>query len=445
MAITAAGVGSGLDIENIVTQLMTLERQPLVALQRRESDTRAQISAYGTLKSTISSFQDAMKDLSTLDAFRVFGSESSDEAVMTAEADSDAANGIYNLEVTRLAQNHKLGSAQFAETATFGGTAGDQMTLTVGSEFTTIDLGGAQTLSEIRDAINAASDNPGVTATLINVGGGNQHLVLTADESGYEGRVQVSYGGTLSDTTFNFSTRNEDSLGEPLTDLANLDAAFSIDGFDIISASNTVNSVVDGLNIELKGEGSATLNISRDTASIQESAQSFVDAYNEVFSTIDSLQARELSGDSTLLSIERLMRGILNTAPGGLNGAFSALSEVGIKTDRDTGQLTLNTADFTAALDTDFAGLAQLFANDDQGYAYRFDTLAGNILDQDGVIDSREDGLNARVRRLEDDQADLERRLDLREAALRRQYSVLDQLVGSLQSTSTFLLQNFAG
>ena len=94
MAITAAGVGSGLDIETIVSQLMTLERQPLVALQRRESDTRAQISAYGSLKSAISSFQDAMKGLSSLDAFSIFQSESSDEDVMTATASSEAAAGI---------------------------------------------------------------------------------------------------------------------------------------------------------------------------------------------------------------------------------------------------------------------------------------------------------------------------------------------------------------
>lgn len=444
MAITAAGVGSGLDIENIVSQLMTLERQPLVALRQRESDTRAQISAYGTLKSAISSFQDAMKDLSTLDAFRVFNAESSDDAVMAASADSDAAGGIYNLEVKRLAQNHKMGSAQFADTATFGGGAGDLITLTVGADSTTIDLSTAQTLSEVRDAINSASDNPGVTATLINVGGGNQHLVLTADESGYEDRVQVAYGGAIDAGTFKFSTRNEDSLGATLTDLAELDAAFSIDGFDIVSSTNNVTSVVDGLNIELKGEGSATLNVSRDSASVQESAQAFVDAYNNVFSTIDSLQEGELSGDSTLLSVERLMRGILNAAPTGLTGAFSALSEVGIKTDRDSGLLTLNGSEFTDALDADFAGLAQLFANDDQGYAFRFDALAGSILDEDGLIDSREDGLNARVRRLENDQADLERRLDLRETALRREYTALDQLVGTLQSTSNFLLQNFA-
>ncbi len=443
MAITASGVGSGIDIESIVSQLMTLERQPLVALERRESDTRAQISAYGSLKGAISSFQDAMQDLSSLDAFRVFQSESSDDGVITASADGSAAAGIYNLDVERLAQNHKMGSDAFSETQVFGGGAGDGLTLTVGTESVEIDLTAAKTLSEIRDAVNSAGDNPGVTATILNVGDGQQRLILTADESGYEQRVQLSFNGGVNATSFNFATTNRDSEGTPLVDLAALDAAYRIDGFALASASNNISSVIDGLDIQLEGEGSATLNVTRDTAAIEESATAFVDAYNNVFATLEALRAGELAGDSTLLSIERQMRGVINTAPVGLSGSYDALSQVGIKTDRDTGQLTLDSREFGAALDADFAGAASLFANDDQGYAFRFDALAASMLDDAGLVDSRVDGLNTRVRRLETDQAELERRLDLRETALRRQYAALDQLVGSLQGTSTFLLQNF--
>ncbi len=443
MAITAAGVGSGIDIESIVSQLMSLERQPLIALQRRESDTRAQISAFGSLKSAISDFQTAMKDLSTLDAFRVFQSESSDEDVMTASAGSEAASGIYNLDVTRLAQNHKMGSDQFAKTATFGGGGGDALTLTVGTNSATIDLSTASTLEQVRDAVNSATDNPGVTATILNVSDTDQRLILTADESGYEDRVQLSFAGGINAATFNFTTTNQDSLGATLVDLTELDASYSIDGFALTSASNNISTVIDGLSIELKGEGSATLNVTRDNASIEESAKAFVDAYNNVLSTIDALKANDLSGDSTLRSVVSTMRNVLNTQPAGLTGAYTALSELGIKTDRDTGQLTINSSEFGTALDTDFASVAQVFANDDQGYAFRFDALAGSLLDNDGLIDSRVDGLNTRVRRMEDEQADWERRLDLREIALRREYTRLDQLVGSLQSTSTFLLQNF--
>lgn len=443
MAITASGIGSGIDIESIVSQLMTLERQPLVALERRESDTRAQISSFGTLKSAISSFQDAMKELSTLGAFRKFQSSSSDEAVMTATADSEAAAGIYNLDVTRLAQNHKMGSEEFAETDTFGGKNNDALTLTVGGDAMTIDLSTALTLSEVRDAINSAADNPGVTATILNTGGGNQRLILTADESGYDNRVELSFSGTIKANTFGFVTTNQDADGNRLTDLADLDAAYSIDGFELTSATNSIATVVDGLSFELKGEGTATLSVTRDDTAIEESAKAFVDAYNDVLSTVDALRQQDLSGDSTLLSVVRLMRSVLNTAPSGLDGSYGALSELGIKTDRDTGQLTFNATEFGKALDADFASVAQLFANDDQGYAFRFESLAEQMLEDNGVIDSRVDGLNERVKRLTSDQAELERRLDLREVALRRQYSALDQLVGSLQSTSAFLLQNF--
>ena len=431
MSITAAGVGSGLDIESIVSQLMSLERRPLVALQQRESDTRAQISAYGTLKSSLSSFQDAMKDLSSLDKFRVFESNSSNEDVMTATADADAAGGLYNLD-------------EHADTTTFGGGAGDALTLTVGTDSTTIDLSSAQTLSQVRDAINSASDNPGVTATILNTGSGNQRLILTADESGYEDRVQLSYGGAVNAGTFNFGTTNQDNLGATLVDLTELDAAYSIDGFALSSASNNISSAVDGLSIELKGVGAATLNVTRDSTAIKESVDAFVAAYNNVFTTIDSLQAGDLSGDSTLVSIERSMRGVLNAAASGLTGSYSALSEIGITTNRDTDLLQLDSSDLTAALDNDFASVAQVFANDDQGYAFRFDAIAESILEEDGLIDAREDGLDTRVRTLEDDQLDLERRLELRETTLRQQYAALDTLVGSLQSTSSFLFQNFS-
>lgn len=444
MAITAAGVGSGLDIENIVSQLMTLERRPLVTIQGQVSATQAKISSYGTLKSAISSFQDAMQELSTLDAFRKYTSTSTDEDVMTATADADAAAGIYNISVSRLAQNHKMGSNEFLDTATLGGGAGDALTLTVAGNSASIDLSTAQSLSEVRDAINAAADNPGVTATILNTGGGNQRLILTADESGYEKRVEVGYGGSVSAATFGFAVTNQDSLGTKLTDLTQLDASYSIDGFALTSSSNKISSALDGLTLELKDEGDATLSLARDDAAIEESAKAFVDAYNEVLSTVDTLREGGLSGDSALNSIVRSMRNTLNTPPVGLTGSFSALSQLGIKTNPDTGLLDFNSSDFTDAMDTDFASVAQVFANDDQGVAFRFDQMADFLLEDDGLLDSRVDGFNRRIRSLENDEANMERRLELKEASLRAQYSALDTLVGSLQSTSNFLFQNFA-
>jgi flagellar hook-associated protein 2 len=160
MAITAAGVGSGLDIENIVSQLMSLERRPLVALQQKTRAAESEISALGTFKSQLSTFQDAMEELSSLDEFRKFASSSTDEDVLTATADGDAAAGNFSVEITRLAQNNRYASQEFASGATVGGGASDGLTLTVDGESVTIDLSTAQTPSQIRDAINNADDNP---------------------------------------------------------------------------------------------------------------------------------------------------------------------------------------------------------------------------------------------------------------------------------------------
>lgn len=442
MALTAAGVGSGLDVESIVSQLMRLEQRPLSRLQSQESDYRAQLSAYGRLKSSLSSFQTAMQELSSMDKFKVFSTSSSDEDVLTATADSDAAAGIYSLEVTRLAQNHKMGSAEYADTDLIGGGGTDSLDIAIGSDSFSIDLSTAKTLSAIRDEINSATDNPGVTATIINTGAGTQRLVLTSDESGYEKRLQVTE--SISSNPLNLTTINTDQLGNPmLTDLQQqeLDAAFTIDGYDITASSNNVSGVVDGITLNLKQVGSANLTLERNTESIEKSVQSFVDAYNKVVNTVRELRAGDLEADRTTLSVMNQLRNVLNTAPVGLTGSYSALSQIGIATDPKVGTLSLNSSDLAEALDSDFQSVAELFAHDDQGVAFRFDALVEGLLDSEGIIDAREEGINARIDSLETQQSNWEYRLEMREKTLRARFSALDALVGQMQSTSSFLTQ----
>ena len=446
MAITAAGVGSGLDIENIISQLMTLERRPLLAIQDKVKAADAEVSSLGSFKSQLSTFQDAMQELSTLDAFRKFNTTSSDDEVLTATANGDAAAGVYNIDVERLAQNFKQGSKEFGAGATVGGNAGDALTLTVDGESATIDLSTALTIDELRDAVNSSFDNPGVTATVLNFGDGVQRLIMTAEESGFEKSFELSYSGSVSAATFDFETLNKDSMGATLTDLTQLDAVFSIDGYALTGAGNRVSDVVDGLTFELKGLGSATINLERDDAAIEESARKFVDAYNTLRSEIQALENKNFSNTSLTRSVSSALRDALNIGANGLSEGFSALSQVGIKTNAKTGELEFNSNEFGSALNTDFTGVAQLFANDDQGVAFRFDALIDRFLDtKTGPVETRLDSLNERKDDLQDKEADLERRLELKEISLRSQYAALDRLVGSLQSTSGFLLQNLYG
>jgi flagellar hook-associated protein 2 len=173
--------------------------------------------------------------------------------------------------------------------------------------------------------------------------------------------------------------------------------------------------------------------------------QSFVDAFNELKTTIDSLsgEGNDLEADNTLRSIENQIQSVFNTPPSALSSGFTYLSEVGVAFQRD-GKLSLDSGALQTAIDTDFAGMAELFANDDQGYLFRVDTLISNIVKADGLIDIRQDGLNSRIDRVDQRISDMEYRLGLREQRLLNQFSTLDALMGQLQGTSAFLSQQLA-
>jgi len=442
MAITAGGVGSGLDINGIVSQLMALERQPVYKLESKVRGYESQLSAFGKIRSALSSFESAMEGLGSLDKFKVYSTSSSDDDVLTASADSNAAAGIYSMEVTRLAQNHKLGSSEIDKADLFSGN----LAITVDGSLLSIDTSGL-TLEGIRNAINEDSGNPGVTATIINTGGDNQRLILTADESGTAKSITVDETTLSNDTSgpgasaLGLTIANRDKNGVLLGSIAELDANYSIDGYALTSASNEVSGAIDGISFNLKDIGTSTLSLNRDTDEIKENVQEFVKAYNNLYSTLNDLGKGELQGDSSVRSIQSAIRGVYTTAPTGLTGTYTALVQLGLNSDSTTGELSLDSSDLETALDTDFQSVAELFAHDDQGFAYRLSDIAGTLLENNGVVHSREEGLRSRIDDAEDDIISLESRLEYKEAALRAKYASLDSLIGSMQSTMSFVSQ----
>ncbi len=440
--ITAPGVGSGLDVQSIVSQLMALERRPLDALARRQDQYEAQLSAYGQLKSALSGFQDAMEDLGSTDAFKVYGATSSDESALEVTANSSASLGTYNVRVERLASNHKMASAEFLDTTTFGGTAGDALVVQVGQDAAnaiTVDLSSAKSLEDIRDLINEDAGNPGVTATIINGNDGNQKLILTADETGSASAISLSYGGSIDASTFGMQTLND--IGG---DTALLDSEISVDGYTITRSTNTLTDVIQGVTLDLQAARPGVdiqITVDRDIAAVQESVEGFADAYNDLRSTIRSLREGQLEADSTLLSIERGLLGILNDPTS--TGTFSHLTEIGVSIQKD-GTMSVNGSRLENALNTDYSAVAELFADADTGYAVRLGSLAGMWLEDGGLIESRTDGLDSRIEDLEDRQSAMDRRLAQVEARYLKQFSNLDSLMSQLQGTSSFLTSQLA-
>ena len=439
--ISAAGIGSGLDVESIVTQLMAIERQPLDALQQKKTGIDARISAYGNLKSALSTFQTAMKDLSTPSALKVFTATSADDSVFTATATSTAAASTFRIEVIRQAERHKLASAEALDTDTFGGGAGDALTIQVGvnaADSLTVDLSTAATLGDVRDAINSDPANPGVTATIISGNNGNQKLVLTADDSGAANALTLSYGGGVSAASFGFQEIN--NIGG---NTALLDAEVSVDGYSVTRGSNTIDDIIQGVTLDLHAAAPGTvisLDIERDTAAVSDSVQAFADAYNEIMSTIRGLRDGDLGTDSALFSIERGLRSVMNTPASGLPSGLGYLGEIGLTFSRE-GTLTVDASDVEAALNNDFNAVSELFSTAGQGFASRLDTLVDGWLDVNGLIKGRTDGLDSSKHLLDTREESLQYRLTQVESSLRAQFSQLDTLLGGLQVTSDYLSQ----
>ncbi|VAW54199.1 Flagellar cap protein FliD [hydrothermal vent metagenome] len=441
-AISAAGIGSGLDVQSIVSQLMAIERIPLQRLQFKQSQLESQISAYGTLSSDLSAFQEAMDALGSKDALKVFTTNSTNEDVIGVTANSSANIGSFDVEVIRLAEYYKLSSDEKLNTDTFGGNAGDSISFQVGidvADTITIDLSTAMTLSEIRTALNDDVSNPGVSATVINGDNGNQKIIFTADESGSDNAVTIAYGNTINATTLNLQTINNIA-----GDLSLLDAELSVDGYTVTRSTNTISDVITGITLTLKSEdvgNTQTISIDRDIESIEASVQGFADAYNALQTSLDTLRNGQLEADSSILSIERRILSILNTPATG--GVYSVLSQVGLTLQKD-GTMSLKNSDLQTALQTDFNGVSELFAADTDGYANRLSSFIGEWLDFDGLLETRTDGLESRIDTLVIRQESFERNLEAVESRLRARFSALDALVGQLQGTGQFLTQQLA-
>lgn len=386
MAISSPGVGSNLDVNSIVTQLMSLERRPVDLLINKEAKFQAQLSAVGSLKGALSSFQSAVAGLANASKFvatkkAVVG----DSAVISASASSSAAAGNFQLSVTQLAQANKLKSTAFATAATavgsgsitiqFGSVAGGLFTANGERGAKTIEIDSSKnTLSDIRDAINAAKT--GVTASIVNDGSGYR-LSLASEFSGTANTVKVTVNdGDLNSTdTSGLSQLAYDpaALGvKNLTEtVAAKDAKFTIDGIDVVKSSNTVTDVIDGLTISLLKEGaSSSLAVSADKSAVKSTIEAFVKAFNDTNKTLKELgsynaetkRAGALQGDPSLRTIQTQLKGLLTGELKFASGGLKSLSEIGIGFQRD-GSLALNSTKLQSVLDDPTKDISTLFAS----------------------------------------------------------------------------------
>jgi flagellar hook-associated protein 2 len=449
---------SSIDVNGLVTQLMTLEQRPLTVLDSKEAGIQAKISAFGSIKGALSTLQTSIAQLAKTTTFTARTATSSDATVMSATAGNAAVNGTYTITVDKLAKFNAVRSndAYTANTNTFNtGT----LSISVGdgsAKTVTIDPDD-NTLSGIRDAINNA--NAGVSASIIN-DGTNQRLVLSSKTMGSDGAIKVTATedgvgtGTFALTGLAFDASNPTANPSMVQTQAADDAQLTINGLTVTRSSNTVTDVVTGLSMNLSKIGSTTLTVGKNNTDVVTVVSAFVSAYNDVVKQNKSLTAYDatnktsalLTGDATVRTIQTGLSSMLQSSVKGLNGGITGLADVGIELQKD-GTLTLNTSALSAALNDpnkDVAGLFSQTTAGNQGVAVQFNNWLTKTLGTDGLLDNRLDSFADTISSLDDQRTRIQDRLVTIEARYRKQFTALDSLVSSMSQTSAFLEQQLA-
>ncbi|HTQ36802.1 MAG TPA: flagellar filament capping protein FliD [Steroidobacteraceae bacterium] len=460
--LSSAGIGSGLDVNSLVSQLVQAERAPTDQRLQNESDNlTTQVSAVASLKGALSSLQTAVEGLTGTDSFDVRKTTQDDNTYFSATADSAAVTGHYDVEVVQLATAGRISSGGFPSSGGGANTTIGTGTLAinVGSQEFKVNIDSSHdTLAQIRDAINSAADNKGVTATLITDQDGT-HLVLAGTQTGAANAVSVNLAdsvdadGSTSDNS-GLSQLFGMAAKDPVKDVAQ-DAIVNVGGFEIHSASNTIDSAIDGVTLVLKkanDTGDTTgLDISRDDDAIQAKAQSFVDAFNTLAGQIstlgsydaDSQTAGPMLGDSLLIGIDSQARRILSAQVPGITGSYRTLASLGITTAAD-GTLQLDATKFQGALAADPQAVTQIFASSN-GVAAQMDSFLTDKLSATGDIANRNTSLNDSEKELQDEQDALNTRMQVVQDQYMQQFTALDTLLSQMQSTSTYLTQELSG
>ena len=466
--ISSAGIGSGLDINCIITQLMALERKPLDALGREETAVKSQLSTFGKLQDYTATMRDRAVALASLSLWARTTGVSADPSAVKISTANGAATGSYAVQVQALAAGQTVSSRAFASATTpafapgslaielgswTGSPAVTGFTPKAGAAAVTVTIGpGDDTLAKVRDKINAA--NAGVTATIINDASGAR-LAIRSKDTGAENGFRITATETVDDgvVTDGLSALGFSRIGSWPMSLAETarNAEATVNGIAITSASNKLVDVADGVTLELlKATTSAIdVRVAPDTEAVRTAVTDFAKAFNDLAGFIReqtkydeaAKKGGPLQGDRAAIGLQNQLRSILNV-DSSASSAFKRLSDIGLVMKTDG---TLETK--STALENGLANLSELrklFATDAatseaSGFMTRFKKLGDAALGTDGTFEARNASLKDRISRLDKRQEQMQHRLEQTEKRLRAQYQALDANMSRLAGLSGYV------
>jgi len=452
MAISSVGVGSGLDVESIVTKLVDLEKQPLKTLEAKAETIQSKISTYGQIKSLVDDLNTAVRDLTLDRSWNTVKISSSNSAVVSATMTGSAQAASYSIQVDKLAQAQTSVSSALAKTDTMG-EAGSLVFTIGGTAVPAIKLAASDTLEQVVAKINGdATLSKSVVASAVADAQGKLQLMVRARETGSAGAFSMTVtadDGSVPDNLNQLKFQDVTAAGQ-----AAQDAVIKLNGVTMISSSNTFADMVPGLSITVSEAGkSSMLTLTRDKDAVQTSIQKFVDAYNALNDLLsestkydkESKFAGVLQGDASSVSLQNSLRMLTQGIANNATGAFSRLADAGIQMQQG-GKLKVDSTKLATALN-DVESLKSMFAAkaDSQGQgggiAVNFKAFTDELLAYEGTLNAKTDSLNDQLTRNKSEVDKVEKRATTVEARLRAQYSALDVKMSSLSSLSSYVTQ----
>lgn len=461
--ISSAGIGSGLNVEDLVSKLIAAERTPITQLAQRTDSLKTELSTYGKVQSALSTLRDAASKLTSPSAWGGTLATSSDTSAVTVSAGTGAAVANVSVSVSQLAQSQTLVSnaayasssttvGQGSLTITLGSWSADNSTFTnkAGATAVTINIGSGQdTLAGIRDAINGAG--AGVTASIINDASGAR-LTLRSTATGATNGFRIEASGGLTDLGYDPRV----GVTSLIQTLPAQNARALINGIDISSESNTLKEAIDGLNITLLKTTSvpASVAVTQDKDSIKKLITDFTTAYNAVNALLreqtkydaGSKTAGALQGDATAIGLQNQLRSIVGGTTSVAGNSLTRLAQIGLEAGSD-GNIKTTDSKLTTALG-DLDSLKQLFmgldsggVSSNDGFAQRIRAYVDGALSTDGRVSSRQAGIQKAIDNNNKRQDQLEDRLSASETRLRARYTALDTQMSKLNGLSSYVTQ----
>ncbi|MBX9936244.1 MAG: flagellar filament capping protein FliD [Burkholderiaceae bacterium] len=459
-SISSVGVGSGLDIKSIVSKLVELERAPLAKLKVEKSAVDAKISAFGQVKSLVSTLSDAAGKLTSVTGWNGVTTTSSDSTFVSATAIGGTLPTNFNVEVTALAKaqstaSNAISGAVGAGTlkielgkwdATGPGATGGFTGKTPASSVD-ITVSASDTVANIASKINGA--NAGVTATILTDASG-QRLLLRSKDTGEDFGFSLTATGGAPGGLDRLATT---AIDPAATEKA-ANAAAKVNGISVTSSTNTFANTVAGVTFKAEkmpdtGTKSVQISVTKDNSAIQANISAFVDAYNAVNSYLSDATKYDAAtketglfqGDSTAIGLQNSLRAAVQSVSKG-SSVFTTLSDIGVSFQRG-GNLAIDSGKLSKALNN-IDEVKKMFRGSDasaSGIAATVKSMTTNMLSTGGFFKTKDSSLQLNLKSNSKAQAGVNEAASKLETRLNARYSALDSQMSKLTALNSYVSQ----